>query len=200
MFLPAILVSILLLIGGALIMRPEEPIDVQRAAFDLLYAQLPPISSHEKTTGVVLSICFLLFATSSLHSIPDAVTCLFGIFVLCASHVIQASEISSGISWDIILFVGATMSFGAIFSASGLSEWFAVLLFPLFGSLMLSPWIFMPVMLILLFAWRFIDVALLTLTIAVLSSVLPRLQEIYGLNPLAWLPLFCFAICAFFLK
>ena len=34
----------------------------------------------------------------------------------------------------------------------------------------------------------------------VLSSVLPQLQESYGLSPLAWLPLFCFAICAFFLK
>ena len=200
MFLPAMLVSLLLLVCGALALRPEQPLRVQPSAFDKLYAQLPPMTRQEKTTALVLSCCFALFATGTLHSIPDTATCLFGFFVLCASGVIRPSEISSGISWDIILFVGASMSLSAIFSASGLSGWFSALLFPLFGALLQSPWIFMPAMLVLLFIWRFVDVALLTPTIVVLSSVLPQLQGSYGLSPLAWLPLFCFAICAFFLK
>jgi anion transporter len=200
MFPSAILVSTLLLVGGTLVMRPEKPLYVPKTAFKQFYAQLPPISAHERITGTVLCICFLLFVTGSLHGIPDTATCMLGFFLLCAFGVIRQSEISSGISWDIILFVGASMSFGFIFSISGLSDWFSSLLFPLFSSLLQSPWIFMPVILILLFLWRFIDIALLTPTIVVLSSVLPRLHESYGLSPLAWLPLFCFAICAFFLK
>lgn len=200
MFLPAFLTSLLLLIGGAVLLWPEAPLSVSRSAFMQMFARVPPVSSYEKITGAVLSVCFLLFATGSLHNIPDTAICLFGFFLLCLSGVIRPSDISSGISWDIILFVGASMSFGEIFSAAGVSAWLSSILFPLFGDAVRNPWIFMPVMLCLLFLWRFVDVALLTPTIVVLSAVLPSLWQNYGIHPMAWLPLFCFAICAFFLK
>ncbi len=200
MFLPAMLVSLLLVSAGALILRPRDSLRVEATVFETLYQQLPPLSRPEKISAIVLCSCFLLFATGTVHQIPDVVICLLGFFILCTCRIIQPAEISTGISWDIVLFVGASMSLGSIFTASGLSDWFSKLLFPLFGTILQNPWVFMPVMLTLLFLWRFIDVALLTPTIVVLSSVLPDLKESYGLSPLAWLPLFCFAICSFFLK
>ncbi|MGN0981030.1 MAG: SLC13 family permease [Candidatus Avoscillospira sp.] len=200
MLLPAMLTSLLLLAGGAVVLRPAAPLSVPQSVFLQMYAGVPPMSRHEKITGAVLSACFLLFATGTLHGIPDTAICLFGFFLLCICGVIRPQEISSGISWDIILFVGASMSFGEIFSAAGVSAWLSSVLFPLFGNLVCNPWVFMPVMLCLLFLWRFVDVALLTPTIVVLSAVLPSLWQNYGLHPMAWIPLFCFAICAFFLK
>lgn len=199
-FLPAILVSALLLIGGYFALRPEQKLNIPKETFREKYKTLPAVTPAEKITGLVLALCFILFTTSSLHHIPDAAICLFGLVLLYTTGVFDASDIETGISWNLILFTGSAMSFGAIFTQSGVSDWLSSNLLPLFAPIVGNPWLLVYAVLIFLFLWRFVDVALLTPTIVVFAPVIPALSETYGIDPLVWIPLFSLAICAFFLR
>jgi len=64
-----------------------------------------------------------MFVTGRIHHIPDAATCLAGIFLLTVTGVLNGTEIGSGISWDLVIFIGVAMSFGAVFGDTGISEW-----------------------------------------------------------------------------
>jgi hypothetical protein len=50
-----------------------------------------------------------------------------------------------------------------------------------------------------MFLWRFVDVAMMLPTVAVMIPLLPAIYEAYGINPLVWLPIFVMASNAFFL-
>ena len=196
---PTVLVTACLIIGSLLMLRHSKPVQLSSDAFLDVYRKLPQFSRDEKVTLAVLAGSFLLLATGSLHGIPDAAVCLFGFFILCVFGVIQTKEIAGGISWNIVLFVGATMSIGEIFSYSGVSEWFSEILLPLFSDIS-SPVVLILLMMLLLFAWRFVDVALLTPTVIVLAPVLPQFRQLYGIHPFVWIPVLSFVICSFFLR
>jgi len=196
---PALLSSALLLISGYLILKPETEISVNRAVFVEEYKKLPQMSKEEIVTSVVLAGSFIMFLTSSLHRVPDASICLFGITIFALFGIIRTPDLSSGISWNLVLLNGSFLSFTAIFTVSGVSNWLSNLLLPLFAPIAGNRWLFVLVVMSFLFFWRFFDVALLVPTVVILSSVIPTLGEIYGINPLVWIPMFALATCAFFL-
>ena len=197
--LPTAVVTVCLLAAGMAALRHTKPLGLSQDAFRDVYQKLPPISREEKTTLAVLCGSFLLLATASLHHIPDAAVCLFGFFILCIFRVIRADEIGTGISWNIVLFVGATMSLGGIFSYTGVSDWLSGIMLRLFSGIS-SPAVLILLTTAALFAWRFVDVALLTPTVIVLAPVLPRFLQAYGIHPFVWIPVFSFAICSFFMR
>jgi len=200
MTLPALLASAILVVGGYFVLKPETELKIDRSVFTDEYKKLPPMSRDEIVTALVLAGSFAMFMTGGrLHRFPDAAICLVGFSLLAFFGIIKMPEVSSGISWNLVLFVGSTMCFVSVFQKSDVSAWLSGVLSPLFAPIAGSPWMFVFVMLTFLFIWRFFDVALLNPTIAVLSAVVPTIGAKYGINPLVWIPLFGFAVVVFFL-
>ncbi|MFZ7101247.1 MAG: SLC13 family permease [Peptococcaceae bacterium] len=198
--LPVTVITILTVIAGYIVLKPSEKLNISKDTFIEEYQRLGAMSTQEKVSSIVLVFSFVLFATNSYHKIPDAAVCLAGLFVLSAAQIINSKEISSGISWDLVLFIGTTMGFGSVFASTGVSKWMSSILVDALAPIAGSPWIFIPVVLLILFLVRFVDIAVFVPTMAIVSSIAPSVFDRYGIDPLVWVPLLCIAMNAFFLS
>jgi len=197
---PVALLAILTVLGGYIALKPSEKLNISKKVFLEEYRNLGPMSLHEKITGIVLILCFMLFATSSLHPIPDAAVGLLGLFVLVAAGIIDSKELSSGVNWDMILFTGTAMGLGSVFAVTGISSWMSDILVGALSPIAGNPWVFVFTILPLMFLWRFVDIAVYIPTMAVISAIAPEVYSRYNINPLIWIPLLCIAKNSFFLS
>lgn len=198
--LPAGLISVLTLVLGYFTIKPSKPLKLSKEIFIEEYNKLGSPSKQEKVTGLILTLSFIMFVTNSIHHVPDAATCLIALFLLTAFGIVKLGDVGSGISWDLVIFIGTAMGLSAIFTQSGVSGWLSSILLKAISPVCVSPWLFIYTTLIAMFLLRFIDIASFIPTMAVLMSVIPQLSASYGINPLVWIPLFTIAINAFFLN
>lgn len=198
--LPILLITIITVILGYFVLKPKEKLKVGKELFGNKYRELGNISFDEKITLLTLVVSFIFFTTSSIHKIPDSAICLIGLFVLALFKVIEGSEISTGISWDLVIFIGTTMGFGTVFSETGISSWLSKIIIDLIAPITTNPWIFICIILIVFFLIRFIDIAGFVPTMAIMSSIAPELFKAYGINYFIWIPLLCIAMNSFLLS
>lgn len=198
--LPVAIVSVLSLLGGYLLLKPKEPIHLDRAVFQAEYDKLGPITRPEVITGLILTVSFILFVTAPIHGIPSVAIVLFALFLLSASGIIAPAELSSGISWDLVLFIGTAMGFGAVLTVTGLSDWLSGHLVTALTPLAENPWSFVYGSLIVMFLWRFVDIATFIPTFAIVATIAPEVANRFGISPLVWVPLLCLAMNSFFLS
>jgi di/tricarboxylate transporter len=199
MLLPALVLTVLLIVGGYFALRPKEPITLKKEYFQEEYTKLGSWSSDQTISAIILTVCFLMFFTNKIHGIPDGATVLGGMFLLTVFGVIKGSEFGTGISWDLIMFIGVAMSIGGVFGVTGVSKWLVGVLVPVIAPLTVSPWVFCYSIMILFFILRFFDVAVFIPTMAILIPVLPQISSEFGINPMVWVPLFIMAANCFFL-
>jgi di/tricarboxylate transporter len=199
MLLPALVLTVLLIVGGYFALKPKEPITLKKEYFQEEYTKLGAWSKDQTLSAIVLTICFLMFFTNKIHGIPDGATVLGGMFLLTVFGVIKGAEFGTGISWDLIMFIGVAMSIGGVFGVTGVSKWLVGVLVPVIAPLTSSPWMFCYSVIILFFILRFFDVAVFIPTMAILIPVLPEISKNFGINPMVWVPLFIMAANCFFL-
>ncbi len=188
--LPAELITILFIGGMYLVMRPEEPIKVPSAVFKKAYKELGPMSFREKATLVILSLTFIMFATGSLHHIQDAAICLGSFLLLTFVGVIELKDIGRGISWDLILYLGSVLGMGAVFAESGVAAFLVNTYTPVLDNLSIPPWAFIYLFVIVLFVWRFLDVAQLNPTLPIILPAFVIIMDNFGIDPLV-----SFSVC-----
>lgn len=184
-FVPMEIVTLLLIVGGYFVLKPSQPLATE-AINTLRKQKAEPMNKEEKVTGIILLAVFLLFITERIHGLPSAATCMLALVFFFIFKVMTAPEFSSGINWDLVVFIGMALSLGAVFSVTGVSEWIAGIIVPAIEPIAQNPWLFMFAMTIIMFAWRFVDIAILIPTMAILTPVLPAISTAYGISPLVW--------------
>jgi di/tricarboxylate transporter len=199
MLIPALVLTVLLIVGGYFALKPKEPITLKKEYFQQAYSELGAWSKDQTVSAIVLTICFLMFFTNKIHGIPDGATVLGGLFLLTIFGVVKGPEISTGISWDLIMFIGVAMSIGGVFGVTGVNKWLIGVLVPVIAPLTTSPWLLCYSIIILFFILRFFDVAVFIPTMTILIPVLPEIAKNFGVNPMVWIPLFIMAANCFFL-
>jgi len=199
MLLPMIIVSILLVVISYFVLRPEDKLSKEVFA-SLQTGEKTKLTKDEKSAGIILLIVFALFITSGLHGLPVAAICLAAVIAFFVLKILTPEDIGTGISWDLVIFVAMALSINGIFKETGISTWLSNIIVPAVGPFAGNPWTFAVIMLVILFAWRFFDIALFIPTMAILIPVLPAIEEAYGINPLLWLPLFIMSANVFFMN
>ncbi len=195
--LPMAVTTALLVLFGYFALKPKlKP--VKDAAGEA--EKLPPMGRAEKASAFILLGAFLLFVTNRLHPIPDAAVCLLALVLLFAFGVLEAKEFSAGISWDLVCFIGFSLSLGNIFAATGISAWLTGIIIPLLAPIGHHPWLFVYGTVTFLFLWRLVDVALLMPTMALLVPTLPGIAAAYGVDPIVWITIFVMAGNSFVLS
>ncbi|WP_100065155.1 SLC13 family permease [Miniphocaeibacter massiliensis] len=200
LLLPIVIISALTVIASYFVLKPSEKLNIGKNVFLNEYKKLGTITREEIITAIILVASFLFFVTNSIHKIPDASVCLMALFLLTATKIIEVKDISTGISWDLVIFIGTAMSFGSVFAETGVSKWMSDILVELLYPISSSPWIFMPIVLVIMFLWRFVDIAGFAPTVAIIIAISPEVFSRYKINPLIWLPLLCIAMNSFFLS
>jgi len=196
LFIPAMIVTIILIAGSLLLLKPKEKLS--RDAIDAIKNEtVQKMSRHEVITGIILIAVFVLFMTNKIHGLPDAAVCLIAVFLFFLSGVLESKDFNIGVNWDLIVFIAIALSFSAIFTETGISEWLAGIIVPLIAPIAGNPYLFMFSIMIFVYLWKFVDVALFIPTIAILVPILPAIQEAYSISPLVWLFVFVMAASAF---
>lgn len=200
--LPATVITFVSIVVGYIIFRPKKALGISKESFAKEYKKLGEVSFAEKKTAIILTLCFLFFLAGGLgiHQIPNQAIVLGGVFLLAISGVVEQSDISNGINWDFVIFVGSAMSLSGVFAEIGISGWIGSMLVPALGHLTGSPWLLVYSVVIILLIWRFFDIAFLTPTKAILVPVLPLVSQELGINPLLWVPIFVMVGNSFFLS
>ena len=192
LFIPVMVTTILLIAGSLALLKPKEKLS--KDAIDAIKnLSTQKMSRQEIITGIILVVVFVLFLTNKMHGLPDAAVCLGAVFLFFLSGVLEAKDFNIGVNWDLIVFVAIALSFGAIFTETGISQWLAGVVVPLLAPIAGNPYLFMFCVMTFVFLWRFLDVALFIPTIAILVPILPAIQEAYNISPLIWLFVFVMA-------
>ena len=199
--LPALLLTVLVVVGGYFVFKPQSELSLSREIFQDKYKALGRASLGEKRAVVILSLSFLLFLTGGLgvHELPGLAIMLGAVFLLALTGVIGQADMSGGVNWDIVVFMGAAMGLIGIFAEIGVAYWMAGILIPVLAPISGSPWLFVFFVTLILFVWRFFDIATLVPTKAILIPALPLISQELGINPLIWVPIFVMVGNTFFL-
>jgi anion transporter len=198
--LPVLLVAVLTVVIGYRVMRPHARFAIPKKVFAEEYRKLGPATRPEKATGLILVLCFVMFMTHAVHHVPDVVVCLAALVALAALGVIKAEDVSKGISWDLVIFIGVTMAFGTVFEATGVSAWLSGAVADAIAPIAGTPWTLLFVVMPFLCLWRFVDVATFVPTMAIVCAMLSGISERYGISPLIWVPLLGIAQNTFLLS
>lgn len=182
--LPWFTITIIFVILILLLMKPKEAIGIPRDTFKEQYANLGNITRAEIITAIVLVGSLVLFATERIHHIPTAATALAALFALIMFKIIEMPEISSGVSWDVIIFFGATVSLSTIFTTAKVSSWIGPMLEPSLLELAVNPLAFLLVATFGIMLIRFVDVPWGFSTIALTATVLIPVFNQFGIHPL----------------
>ncbi len=198
-FVPMEIATLIVIAGSYLVLKPSEKLDIS-AIEELKKQKEEPLTRHEKITIIILIGVFISFITSSIHGFPDATICIGAVFLFFLFGIIQPSEFSSGIGWDIVVFFSMSLSLTAIFSEAGISEWLSNIIVPALEPLVSNNLLFVLGITAILFLWRFIDVALFIPTMAILTPVIPAISQAYSISPLVWIAIYVMAGNVFFMS
>lgn len=198
LFLPMMIVTVLIAVGGLLVLKPKEPI-AKEVVSDVKGKPAPKMSRQEGMAAFILSAVFFMFLTGALHGLPDVAVCLAAVFAFFLLGILETKDFNVGVNWDLVIFIGMAISLGAIFTETGISQWLAGIVVPALAPIAGNPWTFMFGIMIFMFLWRFFDVAIFIPTMAIMIPILPTIQEAYQIDPLVWIAVFVMAHNAFFM-
>jgi sodium-dependent dicarboxylate transporter 2/3/5 len=111
---------------------------------------------------------------------------LASFFLFFTVNVLEPDDVQKGISWNLIIFFGCILAFPAIFGNPdiGISSWLKQAVSPALLGFKGHALPFMIVAVLAMFAWRFLDIAWMIPTMALLVSMLPVIQKELGIHPL----------------
>jgi len=89
------------------------------------YLQTEPLSMPERKTLLIVLLMFALWVTEKLHGLEIATVTVIGAMILTAPNfgVMQWKDALKAVSWNLIIFVGATLVLGRALISSGASGW-----------------------------------------------------------------------------
>ncbi len=110
-----------------LVFRPDPAIQLPKFDDDI-----PPWSSKEIVTLVIIVSCFILWLTKEFHGLHYSVTGMLGVAALVLAGILKWDDVHEHLEWGTALFIfGGGISLGLAMGDSGAATYFANLFFPL---------------------------------------------------------------------
>jgi di/tricarboxylate transporter len=187
---------VFILVANRLMMKPERAIDATaRFARDQL-TELGRIKGVELVTAVVVVASIVLWATDRYHHIPSYVVGMLALTAFGMAGIIGDGDISTGVPWSLLLFLGGIFSLGSIIQEYKITDWLAGFFVPAVQHLTVSPVAFLIAMALAMFALRFLDPpGFIALTVLFLGVV--DLAPRAGVPPLVLVAALLFAEAPF---
>jgi len=161
---------------------------------------LGSFSKEEK--GCAAAMAFLLAGLVAQLFLQITINQIFfSVFILLLLFgVFSVHDISHGVNWDIIIFLGTILSFSQIVEVAGITAWFSPMLLSLLAPIAGSLFLFLVLLYVLCVVLRFVDVAHGWIISAILSMATPMLYEDFGIHPLSCTMVFIYASNLFFFR
>jgi len=178
---PTLIVVIVVLISTMFLYRPESKAQV---SYKMVQNQLDVLGSLSRNEWITLGVlCFTVvgWLTISYHGIDGAWISLISLCVLINTGVLGWGMLKKGIDWELLIYMGATVSIPILLSQAKIDEWLVGLASPV-----ILPFLDRPVL-------SFITIALIAyavkliftsfLTVVTLTVALLPLSIDMGISP-----------------
>lgn len=170
MAVPTVVMCILVLIANRIAFAPESSAPTTRDIVREQLSNLGTMSRAEKMTGLVIGLSVLTWVTQPWHHVPAEAIGMLALALLFATGVLIPSEIGTGISWGLALFVGGVLSLSTVITTFKISAWFGSFIVPAIRPFASNPWLLVTSIAFVVFVMRFIDpVGFITIGVVFLS-------------------------------
>jgi di/tricarboxylate transporter len=174
----------LVLLANWLALRPTASPSMTQESVRAEMARLGPVSRQELLTGAIVLVSIAVWALQQWHGFPSHAVGMLALAALFASGVLVPSELGTGISWGLALFIGGMLSVTKVISEYDINDWAGSLLVPLIEPFVGQPWLFVTVVALGVIAMRFVD-PVGFITIAAFFLALVGFVQPHGIAPLA---------------
>ena len=157
MTVPTLILCVLILIANQIVLRPEAPLAAKPGfAADRLRA-LGPFRRAEMITAIVVALSIVFWASDRYHHLPAFIPGMFAMTIFALSGILTDPEIATGVSWSLLLFLGAIFGLANVIQEYKITDWLAHLVVPIAGQLTSSIAALTIVMALAMFVLRLID-------------------------------------------
>ncbi|MCL2689597.1 MAG: anion permease [Chitinispirillia bacterium] len=174
MAVPVLILCGLILLLNPLFMKPEEKLRVASSFVKDKLRELGKIKRAEWITAVVVVISIAFWAAGRIHNYPSFLIGIFGLAALTLFGVIKDEDISGGVSWTILIFIGGAFGLANIIQQYEITNWLAAFFLPAAQNLMSNTVLFLLAAALVCMALRFLD----SMGFVVLSVLFLPLSEI----------------------
>lgn len=144
-------------------------------------ATLGAMQKKERISAVLLAGAALLWVLEAPLKIPASVTALGAACLCFATGILDSSELSTAVPWDLVIFNGCVLNLSAIFSRTGLDRWLQGVIAPFFVGLNNPVFAVLLISLaVILLHWL---LASQSATLIVLMTILPPIAAGSGIHP-----------------
>ena len=174
---PTLVVAAVVILATLILYRPESQ---PRISYKMVQTQLQilgPLSLHEWITLGVLCITLAGWLSKSYHNIDGAWVALIALCVLINTGVLGWGMMKKGIDWEMLLYMGATLSIPVLLTQARIDQWmvgmFAPVILPLTNSQALCFTVIIVIAIVVKLAFTsFLTVVTLTVALLPLASEL----------------------------
>lgn len=179
---PATLIAAVLGYVALIVMfKPKTPVNADRSAVERELASLGPLTRPETITIWVLVAAVVLWITESLHGQLPSTVALAGLAVMLITGVVDKKTFHNDVGWSSLVFIAVILNLGTVFPALGIDKYLGTQVLPALGPLAQNVWVFVPILMVLTFALRFVIVSMNAL-LAILMLVLYPVAQSVGMS------------------
>jgi di/tricarboxylate transporter len=154
---PTLLLCILILIINPIVLRPEAPLNATPTfARDRLH-ELGSFKRPELITAIVVVLSIVFWTTDSYHHLPSFLVGMLAMPVFAYAGILKDQEISTGVSWPLLLFIGGIFGLANVIQEYKVTDWIAGFFVPVAHQLTGSIILLTVVIAIAMYALRFLD-------------------------------------------
>jgi anion transporter len=178
---PTLIVVVAVLLGTIFLYRPESQPQVSYKMVQNQLDILGPLSRKEWITLGVL--CFTVggWLTVSYHGIDGAWISLIALCVLINTGVLAWGMLKKGIDWELLIYMGVTLSIPTILTRAKIDEWLVGFISPLILPFLDSPALSFVIIALITYAVKLVFTSFLT--VVTLTVALLPLSIDMGISP-----------------
>lgn len=144
-------------------------------------AELGPMTTKEKVSGVIILATFILWIMGSYIGVGATEAALVAMAALFLANIVSNKDLA-GVSWSVWIYLGLILNIGADMTQVGVDKWLNTILGPLLVPLINNTLVFVMALTLVITVIRLIIPSQVTSGVLILVVLAPILANI-GFNP-----------------
>jgi len=206
MALPTLVICVLIIIANQFTLKPDVPLSVSSGFAKKELQNLGAMKQSEMITAIVVVLSIVMWAfpptwlpkVAYLHQ-PSFVVGMVGLAIFGLAGIIKDSDMGTGVSWTLLLFIGGVFSLQTVVQAVKITDWLGGYFIPVALQMSSNTFLLIAVLSISVILLRFIDPTGF-IVIPVLFLPLVDVLMKAGINPLVVVAPTTVASAPFFLS
>jgi DASS family divalent anion:Na+ symporter len=128
---PTLILCVLILIANQAVLRPEAPLAAKPGFASDRLRSLGRFRRAEMITAIVVVLSIVFWASDRYHHLPAFIPGMFAMAIFALGGILTDPEIATGVSWALLLFLGAIFGLANVIQEYRITDWLAQLIAPI---------------------------------------------------------------------